>query len=365
MTLLLLVIAVALVFEFINGFHDTANSVAAVVGTRVLTPSQAIALAAVTNLAGALAGTAVATTIGKGLVDANYVTEATLICALLSGVIWNLLTWRLGLPSSSSHGLIGGLVGAAVASAANNWGVVIWSAPVAGKPWYAWGGVLYKVIIPMFSSPLLGFLGGFLWMAILYVGLASLRPTLINQTFRKLQILSSGFLGFSHGSNDAQKTMGIIALALFSATQAGNLGPHSGWLSSLALPEFKIPLWVKLVCAVTMACGTATGGRRIIKTLGRKVSRLQPVNGFAADTTSASVLLLTAKLGMPVSTTHAVSTAIMGVGTARNSNAMRWDVVESIVWTWFMTLPATGLLAYGLMRLLLGFGLVACPGTAG
>lgn len=361
MTLLLLVIVVALAFEFINGFHDTANSVAAVVGTRVLNPEQAIALAAVTNLMGALAGTAVATTIGTGLVNAQFVTESTLICALSSAVLWNLLTWRLGLPSSSSHGLIGGLVGAALASAANNWDVVIWSTPVTGKPWYSWGGVLYKVIIPMFSSPLLGFAGGAVCMAALYVALSRQRPSAVNAVFRKLQIFSAGFLGFSHGSNDAQKTMGIIALALFSATQAGHLQADAGWLRFLHTPEFKIPLWVKLLCAVTMACGTATGGRRIIKTLGRKVSRLQPINGFAADTTSASVLLLTAKLGMPVSTTHAVSSAIMGVGTARRFNAMHWDVVESILWTWFLTLPATGLVAYVLMRLLLACGAVAGP----
>ena len=167
----------------------------------------------------------------------------------------------------------------------------------------------------------------------------------------KLQILSAGFLGFSHGSNDAQKTMGILALAMFSATNAGDLAHLPAWLQFLHCPEFKIPLWVKLTCAFTMAAGTATGGRRIIKTLGRKVSRLQPVNGFAADTTSATVLMVTARLGMPVSTTHAVSTSIMGVGAARNYKAMRWHLVESIVWTWLMTLPATGLLAYALMRL--------------
>ncbi len=358
MTLLLTVIGVALVFEFINGFHDTANSVAAVVGTRVLSPTQAILLAAVTNLAGALAGTAVATTVGQGLVDAHCVTGATLICGLGGAILWNLLTWRLGLPSSSSHALIGGLIGSAIASAGNNWDVVIWSAPVAGKPWYAWGGLLYKVIIPMFSSPILGFVVGFLWMSLLYVLLARCRPSSINRVFGKLQIFSAAFLGFSHGSNDAQKTMGIIALALFSATNLGHLAHLPDWLQFLHTPEFKVPLWVKFACALTMAAGTATGGRRIIKTLGRKVSRLLPVNGFAADTTSATVLMTTALLGMPVSTTHAVSTAIMGVGAARNHKAMRWHVVESIVWTWFMTLPATGLLAYGLMRLFQAIGAV-------
>jgi inorganic phosphate transporter, PiT family len=352
MTLLLTVIVVALVFEFINGFHDTANSVAAVVGTKVLTPSQAIGLAAVTVLCGALAGTAVATTVGHGLVDAHCVTGTTLICGLAGAILWNLLTWRLGLPSSSSHALIGGLVGSAIASADNNWHVVIWSAPIPGKPWYAWGGLLYKVIIPMFSSPLLGFVVGFLWMTLLYILLARCRASTINKVFRKLQILSAGYLGFSNGSNDAQKTMGIIALALFSATGTGTLAHLPPWLGFLRCPEFKIPLWVKCICAITMAAGTATGGRRIIKTLGRKVSRLHPVNGFAAETTAATVLMVTARLGMPVSTTHAVSTSIMGVGAARNHKAMRWHLVESIVWTWFMTLPATGLIAYALMRLL-------------
>jgi len=359
MTLLLTVLVVALVFEFINGFHDTANSVAAVVGTRVLTPTQAIMLAAVTNLAGALAGTAVATTVGQGLVDTHCVTSVTLICGLLGATLWNLLTWRLGLPSSSSHALIGGLVGSAVASAGNNWNVVIWSAPVAGKPWYAWGGLLYKVIIPMFSSPILGFVVGFLWMTLLYVLLARCRPSSINRAFGKLQIFSAASLGFSHGSNDAQKTMGIVALALFSATNIGDLAHLPPWLQFLHTPEFKVPLWVKFTCAFTMAAGTATGGRRIIKTLGRKVSRLQPVNGFAADTTAATVLMTTAMLGMPVSTTHVVSTSIMGVGTARNHRGIKWHLVESIIWTWVMTLPATGLIAYALMRLLQALGATA------
>jgi PiT family inorganic phosphate transporter len=359
MTLLLTVIVVALVFEFINGFHDTANSVAAVVGTRVLTPTQAIALAAVTTLCGALAGTAVATTVGKGLVDAHCITGVTLICGLLGAILWNLITWRMGLPSSSSHALIGGLIGSAVASAGNNWNVVIWSAPVAGKPWYAWGGLLYKVIIPMFSSPILGFVVGFLWMTLLYILLSRCQASTVNAAFRKLQILSAGYLGFSNGSNDAQKTMGIIALALFSATNAGDLTGLPRWLQFLQTPEFKIALWVKCVCAFTMAAGTATGGRRIIRTLGRKLSRLQPVNGFAAESTAATVLMVAARLGMPVSTTHAVSTSIMGVGAARNHKGMRWHLVESIVWTWFMTLPVTGLIAYALRRMLQAFGATA------
>ncbi len=194
-------------------------------------------------------------------------------------------------------------------------------------------------------------------MTALYILLARFRASTINAVFRKLQIFSAGYLGFSNGSNDAQKTMGIIALALFSATRAGQLTNPHPCLQFLHTPEFKIAFWVKCICALTMAAGTATGGRRIIKTLGRKVSRLHPVNGFAAETTSATVLLATARLGMPVSTTHAVSTSIMGVGAARNHKAMRWPLVESIVWTWFMTLPATGLIAYGLMHLLRALGM--------
>jgi PiT family inorganic phosphate transporter len=355
MTLLITVILVALVFEFVNGFHDTANSVAAVVGTKVLTPSQAIALAAVTNLLGALAGTAVAATVGKGLVDMQFVTNTTLICGLFGAIVWNLITWRFGLPSSSSHALIGGLVGAAVAST-GDWSAVIWSAPVAGKPFFQWGGLLYKVIIPMFSSPVLGFLLGLVWMSILYVALSRFRPSAINAVFRKLQIASAAFMGFSHGSNDAQKTMGIIALALFSTTAAGTLDRVPHWLEFLHTPQFKIALWVKLVCAVTMAAGTAAGGRRIIKTLGRKMARLQPPSGFAADTTSGVVLLGTAMLGMPVSTTHVVSASIMGVGAARRLDNLRWELVERILWTWAMTLPASGLMGYLVMRLMLALG---------
>ncbi len=352
MVLLLAVIFVALIFEFLNGFHDTANSVSCAVGTKVLTPNRAIALAAGMNLCGALAGSAVATTVGKGLVQAQYVTSVTLICGLCGAILWNLLTWLLGLPSSSSHALIGGLIGAAIASSGNDFSVVIWSAPAAGKPSYAWGGLLYKVIIPMFTSPVIGFVGGFMAMGLLYTVLNSATATRVNRVFRKGQILSTAFLGFSQGSNDAQKTMGIVALALFTSTQSGVLAHAPSCFAFMHIEDFHVPIWVKLLCACTMAAGTASGGRRIIKTLGRKMAKLQPANGFAADTTAASVLLGAAAMGMPVSTTHAVSTSIMGAGTARNPKTMKWHVVESIIWTWFMTLPATALVAYGLMRLL-------------
>jgi PiT family inorganic phosphate transporter len=351
MTLILIVILVALVFEFINGFHDTANSIATVVGTKVLTPRQAIFLAAVTNLAGALAGTAVATTIGKGLVDTQYINSMTIVCGLIGGIAWNLLTWWLGLPSSSSHALIGGLLGAALASAKNNWSAIIWSAPVTGKPWYTWGGLLYKVIIPMFSSPILGFFLGFLFMALLYVTVMRWKPGTVHSVFGKLQLLSAGYMGFSHGSNDAQKTMGIIALALFSATQAGKLENLPHWLGFLHTPKFEIAIWIKIICAVTMACGTAVGGWRIIRTLGHKMVKLQPVHGFAAETTAATVLMVAARFGMPISTTHAISTSIMGVGAAKNLRALKWELVERILWAWFLTIPVTGAIAYALVRL--------------
>jgi inorganic phosphate transporter, PiT family len=357
MTLLFVVLLVALVFEYINGFHDTANSIATVVGTKVLTPRQAIILAAVTNLFGALAGTAVASTIGKGLVNTDYVTGTTIVCGLLGGILWNLLTWWLGLPSSSSHALIGGLVGATLAAAHNDWSVIIWSAPASGKPWYAWNGLLYKVIIPMFSSPAVGFIGGFLLMALLYLIVRPLKPGTVNNVFGKLQLLSASYMGFSHGSNDAQKTMGIIALALFTATRAGDLKNLPEWLSFLHTPKFEIAVWIKIICALTMAAGTAGGGWRIIKTLGHKVVRLHPVHGFAAETTAATVLMIAAKLGMPVSTTHAISTSIMGVGAAKNFKALRWELVERIIWTWFLTLPATGGIAYVLVKLGQAFNL--------
>jgi PiT family inorganic phosphate transporter len=351
MAIILTVILVALVFEFINGFHDTANSIATVVGTKVLSPRQAIMLAAVTNLCGALAGTAVAATIGKGLVDTQYVNSVTVICGLLAGITWNLITWWVGLPSSSSHALIGGLVGATLASARNNWHVILWSTPVPGKPWYAWGGLLYKVIIPMFTSPVLGFVGGFIVMAILYFVVLRWKPGTVHSVFGKLQLLSAGYMGFSHGSNDAQKTMGIIALALFTATQSKQLENLPSWLSFLHTPQFQIAYWIKIICAITMACGTAVGGWRIIRTLGHKVVKLQPVHGFAAETTAATVLMVAAQFGMPISTTHAISTSIMGVGAAKNFRALRWELVERILWAWTLTIPVTAVIAWLLVRL--------------
>jgi len=358
MTLVLTVVLVALIFEYINGFHDTANSIATVVSTKVLTPRQAIVLAATTNLVGALFGTAVAKTISSGLVDSAFVTTQTIICALLGGILWNLLTWWFGMPSSSTHALVGGLCGATVATASGKWDVLVWSkAPEIGKQWYEGSGLLYKVVLPMISSPIAGLVLGFLVMSLLYLICSLLRPHTVNTVFGRMQILSAGFMGFSHGQNDAQKTMGIIALALLAGTNSGDLAQIPDWLGFLRIESLgdkkdQIPVWIKVICALTMAAGTAAGGWRIIKTLGHKMVKLQPVHGFAAETTAATVLLTAAHFGMPVSTTHAITTSIMGVGAAKRLNAIKWTLVERIVWAWIFTIPVTALLGYFIFELI-------------
>ncbi|MGD9582046.1 MAG: anion permease [Lysobacterales bacterium] len=370
LTVVLLVVLVALVFEYINGFHDTANSIATVVATKVLTPSQAVLMAASLNLVGALAGTAVAKTIASGLIDTGIaeLTSGILICALLGGIVWNLLTWWLGLPSSSSHALVGGLVGAAVASA-DRWDAVIWSIPA--DPWYTGKGVLWKVVVPMFSSPVAGFVLGLTAMGVLLFVISSMnrgsgliarvsRPRWVNAFFGKAQILSSGWMSFAHGMNDAQKTMGIIALALFGATAAGTMDGLPAWAHFLRVEDtgsgVDIPLWVKVLCAVVMALGTAAGGWRIIKTLGHKLVKLHPIHGFAAETGAASVISLASSLGIPVSTTHIISSSIMGVGSAKRWNAIRWTVVERMLWAWVLTIPASAAVSYALVELGQRFG---------
>lgn len=362
MTLLLTVILVALVFEYINGFHDTANSIATVVSTKVLTPRQAVLMAAVTNLLGALWGTAVAKTISSGLVDAKLVslTSEIMICALLGAIIWDLVTWWFGLPSSSSHALVGGLCGAALAAAGDNWNVIIWSQP-SSQHWWLGKGLLWKVIVPMVTSPIAGLFLGFLVMALLYLVLRNARPSGVNRFFGVAQMFSAAGMGFMHGTNDAQKTMGIIALTLLGATNAGQLENLPGWLSFLHTPhpapgkDLEIAAWIKVVCALTMAAGTAAGGWRIIKTLGHKMVKLHPINGFAAETSSAAVILAATNLGIPVSTTHNISAAIMGVGAARRLNAIKWTVVERMAWAWILTIPVCGVLAYAFVRLLRAF----------
>ncbi|HVT94057.1 MAG TPA: inorganic phosphate transporter [Bryobacteraceae bacterium] len=349
MTLFLLVLLAAFVFEYINGFHDTANAIATVVSTKVLTPRLAILWATFWNLLGALMGTAVAATIGKGLVDTSAVTMPTVLCALLGAIIWNLFTWWLGLPSSSSHALVGGLCGAALATVHGDWSVLRWSYVDAKG---AAGGLWPKIVMPMFLSPLLGFVIGAAIMFLLTALLRRVRPRHVSLAFGKAQLLSAGFMGYSHGSNDAQKTMGIIALALFTGTNSGVFNDLPGWLGFLRTPEFTIPHWVMISCALTMAAGTAGGGWRIIRTMGHKMVKLQPVHGFAAETTAALIIHGASTLGVPVSTTHVISTSIMGVGASKRFSAVKWGVVERIVWAWVLTLPVTGLLGYGLVHLL-------------
>jgi PiT family inorganic phosphate transporter len=364
MSLVITVVLIALVFTYINGFHDTANSIATVVATKVLSPGQAVLLAAVTNLFGALLGTAVAATIASGLIDAGVIDVGSqlLICALLAAIVWNLITWWLGLPSSSSHALVGALVGAAVAASGNRFDSVIW---IQGD-WLKGHGVIPKVIIPMVLSPLAGFIISFLLMGALYALLAWFadrrgwtrrfgRTPFVNFFFGKAQIVSATAMGVAHGMNDAQKSMGIIALALAGATAAHQFDHLPAWLGFLRIAGnpsggFAIPVWVKVVSALTMAAGTAGGGWRIIKTLGHKMVKLHPINGFAAETSSAAVILTASVFGIPVSTTHNVSASIMGVGAAKRFNSIRWSVVERMVWAWILTLPITALLAYAMVR---------------
>jgi inorganic phosphate transporter, PiT family len=349
MLLVLAVILVALVFEFINGFHDTANSIATVVSTKVLTPRQAVLMAAVFDLSGALVGTAVATTIGKGIVDTQIVTLTTLFCALLGAIIWNLFTWWLGLPSSSSHALIGGLCGAALASAHGDWSVIKWA--LTNPETHRLEGLWPRVIAPMITSPFLGAIFGFMLMGFLVMLLVRWTPHAVNSVFGKLQIVSSAFMGFSHGTNDAQKTMGVIALTLFTATKSGAFSQLPEGLSFLHTQQFEVAMWVKILCAVTMACGTATGGWRIIKTLGHKMVKLQPIHGFAAETTAATVIQIATHWGIPLSTTHIISTSIMGVGATKRLSAVKWGVVERMVWAWVLTLPITATLGYVFLRI--------------
>jgi len=331
----------AIIFEYSNGFHDAANAIATVVSTRVLTPRKAIAMAAFFNLTGALFGGAVASTIGKGLVDTNVVSMTTVLSAVIAAFTWNITTWWFGLPSSSSHALIGGLCGAALAAAKGNWSVIKWNA-----------GVWPKVVVPMITSPFAGFIFGALLMFLLFVALQRFTPHLVHSLFGKLQIFSAAWMAHSHGTNDAQKTMGIITISLFTGTQGGSFDHLPAWLSFLKTPVFVLPKWVIVLCAVTMAVGTAAGGWRIIRTLGHRMVKLQPVHGFAAETTAALIIQGASYYGIPLSTTHVISTSIMGVGAVKRFSGMRWTVVERIVWAWVFTLPASGLIGYALERVL-------------
>ncbi len=313
---LVVVIALAVVFDYINGFHDTANAIATSVATRALHPRHAILMATAFNFIGAFAGTAVAKTIGAGLVEEATTTQAVVAAALLGAITWNLITWYLGLPSSSSHALIGGLLGATIIA--------------AGTGALKVDGLVSKVLVPMISSPLIGFTGAFLLMLALYWIFRNAKRKPMARVFRRLQVISAGYMAFSHGSNDAQKTMGIITLALFAAG---------------AIPTIDVPFWVIVISATALSLGTAVGGWRIMRTMGHRVVDLEPVHGFAAETTAATVLIGTAQLGMPVSTTHVISSAIMGVGSARGPKGVRWGVARRILLAWVITIPAAGLVA--------------------
>ncbi len=330
--LLCIVVVLALVFDFTNGFHDAANAIATVVSTRVLRPRTAVLYAAVLNLIGAMLGTEVAKTIGSGLVDAFSITIYTVLCTLVAAIVWNLITWYNGLPTSSSHALIGSLLGASYFSSQHGWDNIHLDK------------VLEKIIIPMIGAPIVGFMVGFGLM----LGLTWLvfRQHLhrINSVFGKLQIVSAGFMALSHGMSDAQKSMGIIALALMLTYPPANF---------VAGSELYIPLWVMISCAIFMGLGTAMGGWRIVRTLGSRVIKLQPIHGFACETTASLVLATTAHFGIPLSTTQVISSAIMGVGATKRLSAVRWGVVGNIVWAWVLTIPLTFALAGGLMWLLL------------
>lgn len=325
-TILIMVIAFALVFEFINGFHDTANAIATAVYTKALTPGRAIALAAFMNLIGAMASEKVAGTISKGLVDIQL-EQYVILAALIGAIIWNLFTWWMGIPSSSSHALIGSLVGAVIVYTMSTEHVI-------------WTGVLTKVIIPLFTSPLLGLLIGFLGMKVIYKAFAKWSQSHVNRVFIKLQVISSAVVAFSHGNNDAQKTMGIITLALVTG---GLVGADAG-----------VPLWVKISCAVVMAAGTSVGGWKVMKTMGAGVTKINPASGFVAQTSSAIVIELMTFLGAPVSTTQVITTSIMGVGSARRKSAVKWGVAGNIFTAWIVTLPVTMVLG-GIMEKIIGY----------
>jgi len=310
------VIVVALFFDFTNGFHDTANAIATSVSTRAMSPRTAVLMAAVLNFLGAFVSLKVAATVAKGIVDPDAVTLSVVLAGLVGAISWNLFTWLLGLPSSSSHALIGGVMGAAIA--ADGWSVVDWN------------GVWEKVIKPGISSPILGFLIALVLMLAIFWVIRRRAPSRVNRIFRRAQIVSGGFVAFTHGTNDAQKTMGIISLALIST---GHLNADT----------FDVPTWVIVSSATAMALGTYAGGWRIIRTMGTRIAKLEPPQGFAAQSACAGILWTTAHLGFPVSTTQTISGSVMGAGASRRFSAVRWGIAGNIVIAWIFTLPTAAL----------------------
>jgi len=316
--LLVAVVVIALGFDFTNGFHDTANAIATSVGTRALSPRTAVLIAALANLAGAFVTTAVAKNVAKGLIDANLATMHTVLAALIGAIAWNLLTWWFGLPSSSSHALIGGLVGAALVQ--------------SGAKGVLWHGLAHKVVIPALAAPAIAFGGAFLVLLVIYWVLQWLNPGVASRGFRLGQIGTGTWVAFSHGANDAQKTMGVIALALV-------LHRHGD------VADLSIPTWVKISAGVAIGLGTYVGGWRIIRTLGQRVFQMEPESGFAAQAAAGTTLYLATKYGYPLSTTHVVSGSVMGAGATKRLSAVRWGVAGNIAVAWILTIPAAALVA--------------------
>ena len=319
LVLVLVVIGLGLLFEYVNGFHDAANAIATVVATRVLTPLQAVVMAGVLNLVGALSGVAVAKTVGSGIVDSTIVTQDLVVAALVGAIAWDLITWYFGLPTSSSHALIFSIIGASVAI--HGPGVVIFDG-------------LTKTSFGIVYSPTLAFLVGYLFMLALYWILRNASWGGVQRFFGRAQVLSSAYMAFSHGGNDGQKTMGVIALALaaYGAVPTGK--------------DFFIPDWVKVACALAIGIGTATGGWRIIRTMGQRITHLTPVQGFAAETSAATVIEIATRFGIPISTTHAISGSILGVGATRRLSAVRWGIAGRIVTAWVLTIPGCFIFGY-------------------
>jgi PiT family inorganic phosphate transporter len=328
--MLIAVVVVGLIFDYINGFHDAANAIAASVATGVFPLRTAVLVAAVFNFVGALTGTAVAKTIAGGFTDPTQVTQTMVLAVLVGASIWNLITWWYGIPSSSSHALIGALAGAVVVHA--GWGA------------FKWGNLVEKVLVPLVLSPVMGFVVALSLMIGIVWAVRKMRPRTVVRIARRAQLVSACTMAFSHGSNDAQKVMGVITLSLVSYIASGNRLP------SLIAPAhhgstFDVPRWVMMACATAIALGTAAGGKRIIKTMGSKIIKIAPLQGFASDTAGTATILTASYLGVPVSTTHCTNACIMGVGASRRVSSVRWGVARRIVFAWIITLPASAVFA--------------------
>ncbi|HEY8073087.1 MAG TPA: inorganic phosphate transporter [Labilithrix sp.] len=335
-TLLVCVVVAAIIFDYINGFHDAANAIATVVSTGVLPIRTAVLIAGILNFVGAVTGTAVAKTIASGFADPAVVTQTVVLAALIGASAWNLITWWYGIPSSSSHALIGGLAGAVVAK--------------AGIGAFKWGALYQKVLIPLVLSPTIGFVVAFVIMVALIWGARGFRPGTVHRASRRMQLVSASLMAFAHGSNDAQKSMGIITLALLAFAKAGR--GTEGFPPWVWPKGDAVPIWVIVVCAVAIAAGTTAGGTRIIKTMGTKIIRITPIQGFAAETAGAVTILGASHLGVPVSTTHCINACIMGVGAVKRVSAVRWGVAGNIVTAWVLTIPLSAALAWISMQLL-------------